>query len=116
LAKAKEFLTAAEIVLDLADDDPVELGSAYVTLAVHAGIAAADVVCCARLGRYARGDNHDEAIALLRSADRALATELSTLLGMKTRAGYTALRVGQSDLLRAKRAAEKLCAAAELLR
>lgn len=113
MLKAREFHTAAELVLNLTEDDPVELGSAYVTLAVHAGIAAADVICCARLGRYARGENHDEAASLLRSVSRPLSTDLSVLLGMKTKAGYTAQRIGRQDLLRAQRAVDKLIEAAE---
>lgn len=52
LENAKQFLRAAELVKEFSDED--EIADAYVTLCVHAGIAAADVICCARLGRYAR--------------------------------------------------------------
>lgn len=38
--KAVQFLTAAEEIMDLADD-ATDIGDAYVTLCVHAGIAAA---------------------------------------------------------------------------
>lgn len=113
MSKAQEFRTAAEIVHDLTEEDPVELGNAYVTLAVRAEIAAADVICCARLGRYARPDNHDEAVSLLRSADKALATDLGALLGMKTKAGYTAQRINRQYLTRAQRAVQRLVTAAE---
>lgn len=54
LAKAEQFSAAAETVEILADEDS-DIGDAFVTLCVHAGIAAADVVCCARLGVHAPG-------------------------------------------------------------
>jgi ornithine cyclodeaminase/alanine dehydrogenase-like protein (mu-crystallin family) len=68
LRKSEQFPDAADVVLDLADGQ-VDVADAYVTLCVHAGIAASDVVCCARLAEHAQGDNHTEAIALLRTAD-----------------------------------------------
>ena len=49
MAKAKQFVEAAETVESLADDAN-DVADAYVTLCVHAGIAAADVICCKRLG------------------------------------------------------------------
>lgn len=50
LAKAEQFWEVAGMVRDLADEqDPSEIGDAYVTLCVHAGIAAADALCCAGL-------------------------------------------------------------------
>ena len=53
---------------ELADDES-DLCDSHVTLCVHAGIAAADVICCARLGRHAHGENHDEAIGLIEKVD-----------------------------------------------
>jgi len=53
LVKAEGFLQAAEDV-GLLDDDG-QLRDAVVTLYVHAGIAASDVICCARLGLHATG-------------------------------------------------------------
>lgn len=53
------------------------------------GIAAADAICAARLGEHARGENHDEAVALLSTVDKAAAAHLRALLGMKTLAGYS---------------------------
>ena len=111
LAKAREFERAAIDVLALADEAS-DVGAAYVTLAVHAGIAAADVVCCARLGRYHRGERHDDAVALLATADPAAAKALRVLLGLKTAAGYSHVPNSQSDRLRAERALETLMAAA----
>ena len=67
MAKAEEFADAARVVQDLAEG-PGDVADAYVTLCVHAGIAASDVICCARLGRYAQGNDHHEAVDLLKTA------------------------------------------------
>lgn len=112
LRKAEQFLAVAHDVLALADDDDV--GDAFVTLCVHAGIAASDVICCAALGKHARGPNHNEAIDLLRQADKDAAKHLETLLDMKTKSGYTAVAASTSDIKRATRAAEPLVEAARL--
>lgn len=58
------------------------------TLYVHAGIAAADAICARALGVHAKGQDHQEAIALLASVDKEAAADLRVLLAMKTRAGY----------------------------
>ena len=63
LAKANQFVAVARDVADLADQAK-DVADAYVTLLVHAGIAAADVICCARRGEYAHGVDHNDAIAL----------------------------------------------------
>ena len=112
LAKARQFMDAADLIETLADD-AADVGDAYVTLCVHAGIAAADVVCCARLGRHARGDDHASAVELLERADPDAAKHLRTLLSMKTKAGYTAIRVSGVEHTRAGRAARALVEAAE---
>jgi hypothetical protein len=116
LRKANEFFEAAEVVGDLADEE-VEVRNAVVTLLVHAGIAAADVVCCRVLGEYAIGsENHQEAIGLLekvRQPDgKVLAKRLRQLLAVKTKAGYTDRSVTAEERKRAQRAAEELVAAA----
>lgn len=89
VVKARGFMAAAEILETFLDDEG-EIGEEYVTLCVHAGIAASDVICCARLGEYPRGENHREAIATLARADQHAANHLEALLSMKTRAGYGA--------------------------
>jgi hypothetical protein len=53
-----------------------------VTLCVHAGIAAADVLCFAKLGVHHDGDNHDQAIALVAKVDKVAAKNLKLLLAM----------------------------------
>jgi hypothetical protein len=77
-----------------------------------AGIAAADVICCARLGEHANGQDHAEAVALVASADKSASKSLSSLLDMKTRSGYSEINSSKADRLRAKRAAASLITAA----
>jgi hypothetical protein len=107
LRKAQQFGEAASILLEFADEAE-ELADAYVTLCVHAGIAAADVICIRRLGRYANGQNHSEAVRLLESTDRGSAKHLQTLLGMKTKAGYSYLSPSKAERARAERAMNAL--------
>jgi hypothetical protein len=115
LRKAEQFWEAAEIIREFADDE-AEVGDAYVTLCVHAGVAAADVICCVTLGEHALGEDHTEAVALLmrvRPEGTELGKALATLLGMKTRAGYGAIPVNAVDRKRAQRQAERLLRAAQ---
>jgi hypothetical protein len=107
LAKARQFWEAAEM-LDTLVDDESDLADAYITLCIHAGIAAADVICCARLGEHANGQDHAEAVALVASADKSASKSLSSLLDMKTRSGYSEINSSKADRLRAKRAAASL--------
>jgi hypothetical protein len=106
LSKAEGFLDAAEDVSLL--DDSGQLHDAVVTLHVHAGIAAADVICCPRLGMHATGDNHAEAVALLKKAGAASHRHLATLLGLKTKAGYSHTPASTADVKKAARAAAQL--------
>jgi hypothetical protein len=55
LRKASQFIEAATIIADQAHQE-ADIADALVTLCVHAGIAAADVICCARLGQHAQGE------------------------------------------------------------
>lgn len=111
LAKAKGFFTAAETVGVL--DDEGSLVDATVTLYVHAGIAAADVLCCARLGEHAQGQDHGEAVALLAKVDADASKHLRRLLGLKTKAGYSAVSTSITDARTAARSAAHLVGAAE---
>ncbi len=111
LAKAQQFADAANLVLDLAEEAE-DVGDAFVTLAVHAGIAAADAICIAQLRRYSRGENHQEAVALLGEADAARAAPLSRLLQLKTKAGYSPESVSAKDRTAASRAMKTLLASA----
>ncbi|MGA1838824.1 hypothetical protein VD659_18045 [Herbiconiux sp. 11R-BC] len=108
--KMMQFLEATEIILALADDD--ELRDAVVTLAVHAGIAASDVIWLRRLDYYWQSGNHHEAIEHLRRADAASAGHLSTLLSLKTRAGYGHDTMSSRNVARSVRAMQHLAGAA----
>lgn len=114
MGKAEQFLQSALDVEALADDED-DVVDAVVTLLVHAGIAASDVLCCASLGKHAFGDSHHDAVSLVRQiephGDRH-ATDLWRLLGMKSRSGYGAGPTSRADMLAAKRAAGRLVGAA----
>lgn len=85
LSKAEEFAEAA--VSDLEAGRNI----AATSLAIHAGINAADAVCGARLGQRAAGQDHEQVLALLSQAGPdgvALAKDLRRLLPLKTKAEY----------------------------
>ncbi len=107
LSKAKQFLDAAEII-EAITDGAVDVEDAYITMCIHAGIAAADVICCAQLGEHSRGEDHNDAVNLLAQVDPEMARHLNTLLQMKTRSGYSAQPSPAADLKRAGRAASAL--------
>jgi hypothetical protein len=112
LKKAREFRIAAELV-EGGSAGRDALNDAYVTMCVHAGIAAADVLCCRRLNVHHQGESHDEAVTLLGRVDRTLAGDLATLLRKKTASAYTEMPSSGSDRKQAKRAMERLVDAAE---
>lgn len=96
---------------------------AATSLAIHAGINAADAVCGARLGERAAGDDHDQVLSLLRQAgpDGAkVEKELRRLLPLKTKTEYepddVAPRVARQAVERAQRCAQVARAVAAALR
>lgn len=96
--KAEQYLAAAAD--ELAADRPI----AATSLAIHAAINAADCACGVRLGRRAAGQDHDEAVALLRTAGPdgiEVARAVTRLLPMKTRAEYEPDDVPLSDAAKA---------------
>jgi hypothetical protein len=108
--KAEQFLGAAQTVREFADDE-ADVGDAFVTLCVHAGVAAADVLCCRALGHHVQGDDHRAAVEEVAKVGARHARDLRVLLGMKTRAGYSSMPVSAEQRRRAARAAERLVAA-----
>ena len=68
-ARGEQFLQAAEII-GASESDDQDLAAAFVTLCVHAGIAAGDVLCCKRLGYHAQGQDHTQAVRLLAKVSR----------------------------------------------
>src|SRR4051812_27781954 len=114
LRKAEQFLSVAETIRDLADDE-AEIGDVFVTLCIHAGIAASDAICCRGLGHFVQGDDHNQAIAQLLKANpegKKLSGDLRALLQMKNRAEYGADPVNADQRKRAWRRAENLVEAA----
>lgn len=110
--KMEVFVAAADALLLLdAPEDP-DVADALVSLRVTAGIAAADVICCARLGRHSIGSNHDDAVALLTAIDSSLANHLRRLLQLKPKAQYGSLAVSRRELKTSARAVDALVAAA----
>lgn len=93
LNKAREFLEAAEIDLDL------EFFSAATSHAVIAGINSKDAICLKLTGRTTKGDNHHEAVAELKPAGPEgadVAATMSRLLKLKTKAQYLAPAIGRA--------------------
>jgi hypothetical protein len=89
LEQADAFVVAAELVLE---DTTADANSGVAAaLAILAGIAASDAACCARLRRRARGQAHEEAIALLETVEpggQEMAKDLKRLLQKKDSASY----------------------------
>jgi len=112
LAKAHQFAEAASLLFDERSRSTSH-PDAYVTNAVHAGIAAADAICIRILGKYSANAAHQEAASLLKLANPKLATHLSRLLALKTRAGYSAVTVSTADVNQARRAHLSLLEAAQ---
>lgn len=114
LAKAEQFFQAAEDIRTLASEES-DIGDAYVTLCVHAGIAAADAICCVELGEHAQGQNHQDATQLIKKVTpdgKLFSNSLGTLLKFKTRAGYSAQPVNADMRKRSQNAALRLLAGA----
>jgi hypothetical protein len=91
---AQAYLNVAASVLDERDRD--EYVNVAAGLAVLAGIAASDAICCIRLGCRHRGDDHRGAAELLRTATPdggELAKTLLKLLDLKDAAHYGVLVV-----------------------
>ena len=98
LAKAREFLEAAEATHDL------ELYNAATSNAVTSGINSKDAICLKLAGRTSKVDNHDAARAELRAvgpAGRALEPTFARLLRLKPKAQYQQTSVTASDAAKA---------------
>lgn len=96
LRHAESFLLVADLVLAQPDDPLLTLTSVAGSLAVLAGVAASDAACCAALKQLARGQDHEEAIALVKSVSpggEQMARDLGRLLALKDSAQYGVLVV-----------------------
>lgn len=105
--RAIEFWQSAEDLRDLDGD-----GNSIVSLYVLAGVAASDAICGARLGEYAQGENHADALAVLKRADPTLVASLQRLLSRKTEWPYGGAGVSASRIESARAAATRLVEAA----
>lgn len=116
-AVARARLEAAEAFAEVAEllgtDLEPRMRSVSVTLAVHAGIASADAICATQLGRYAHGaKDYRQAVDLLGSVDKRLATALGRLVRHKTAAAYLPRTLSVDDVQTAARAMSALLDAA----
>lgn len=92
------------------------LSSAVAGAFVTAGIAASDVICGVRQGKYVKGDNHSSAITLLKEVDAEAGKSLAFLLSIKNRVQYEPYsEISADDQKRAQRVIEKLIYLAESL-
>lgn len=109
-AHAHSFLSAADLIEMLGEDAGIDARANLIgSLAVLAGIAAADAICGNALGERAAGENHAEAVAVLKSATPpgdAAQAQLKRLLDAKTTTQYSPQLIGETkaaDLLTAAR-------------
>lgn len=95
-------------------DDPgqdLEYASVAASLAVLAGIAAADAACCHVLGRRSRGQDHRQAIELvgqIESGGQQASSALRRLLDLKDQAHYGLFDVSGNNLTTVLHQAERL--------
>jgi hypothetical protein len=109
LRTARAYLEVAGLVLSERERD--EHLNVSAGLAVLAGIAASDSICCVRLRSRHRGDDHRGAADLLRRATPdgpELATTLLRLLDLKDEAHYGVLVVSARKARDAHRWATRL--------
>jgi hypothetical protein len=104
VSKAEEYLAAAES--ELGADRRI----AATSLAVHAGINAADAVTGLRLGRRGAGQDHDEVLVLLGTAgpDGTAAAKDLVRLPLKTRAEHEPDDVPRSEATKAVERARRI--------
>jgi hypothetical protein len=100
LRHAESFLLVAELVLEQPDDPLLALTGVAASLAVLAGIAASDAACCAAIRQRSRGQNHEEAINLVRAVSpggEKMARDLGRLLSLKDNAQYGVVIVSKAQ-------------------
>ncbi len=114
LKHASKFLEVAEIAAGEHEQDP-EYASVAVSLAVLAGIAAADAACCKALGERSRSQDHHDATRFVKRVIGGgdAARQLDALLGLKDEAHYGFFDVSPAELKRALRRARAMLEFAE---
>lgn len=115
LAQARGFLEVAELAADVSDPS-LEYGGVAVSVAILAGIAAADAACCKELGKRSRSDNHHDAELLLEQitpGGKRAAGWFRRLIDVKDTAHYGFINVSATQLKRSLRQAAHLVEFAE---
>lgn len=117
LAAAESYIEAAETIAESEGVLPAASrfkNNTIITNYVHGGIAASDAICCFDLKAHSKSDDHRHAIAQIKKvrSGASLAKALADLLHLKTRAGYGATPLPDTDVKRARRASDKLVQAA----
>ena len=112
LQQAEAFLMAADLVLS--DDTNTASPGVAAALAVLAGIAASDAACCVNLRKRPRGQDHAEAVKLLRTVvphGEEMAKDLGRLVAAKDESHYGVTLVDRTKARRlvgyAKRLTER---------
>lgn len=112
LARAREFLEAAQVCLDL------DLFNAATANAVTSGISSKDAICLFLAGRTVKSDSHEDAVAELSKAGeegKALAPTFSRLLRLSTTAQDQNASMAEAEAYRAVEAAHRLLEAARVV-
>lgn len=98
------------------NDPTLEYGAAAASIAILAGIAAADAACCKALGCRSRSDNHHDAerlLAKISPGGKGAASHLRKLISIKDTAHYGFISMSATELKRSLRQAEQLVQFAE---
>jgi hypothetical protein len=97
-------------------DPKLEYGAAAASIAILAGIAAADAACCQALGRRSRSDDHHDAeqlLAQIAPGGKPAASNFRKLIDLKDTAHYGFITPSAPELKRSLRRAEQLVGFAE---
>lgn len=120
LTEAEKRARIARMYLDVAEIAAAEEGDEARNVAagnaVLAAIAASDAICCVRLGKRPRGQDHREAVNMLQTVrpdGQRHAGDLSTVLAVKDASHYGETFVSAAKFRTTVRAALRLVEAAE---
>jgi hypothetical protein len=116
LNSARAFVSVADLVYAEPDDPVLPLRGVAAAVAVLGGIAAADAICCVRLGEMFRGEDHAQALDLLARAHpegARVKNDFVRLLGVKDMVHYQAIIVTPTEAATAIRQAKRILMAAE---
>lgn len=112
MARAREFLEVAELVVDEKDKDAsIVYASSAASLAVLAGIAASDAACCKALQERSRSESHrhaEQLLAQITPGGKEAARDLRELLNLKDKAQYGFLAMSVPEVRKVMRRADRL--------